>query len=233
VKDLTVRRAIRVGCLTMMATLLLSAGTVSTSPDLPPAGGAYVANVSACYSLLPAVQSIACLANGSDGNFLNPQSDFNSSPGNQLSTFNSTLTANVMVGNNSLGLFSFQGPAKVEIFNRTSQGQLGSFDTEMLQLDLSGNLPGIGAVMIRESPTLASLGTTSVTNIPGTTALYRIDSFFDIFTELSVDGGQTWNPVTNGPTRVDLQSAAPEPGTWFLLSTSLAGLAAFRLRRRR
>jgi hypothetical protein len=85
--------------------------------------------------------------------------------------------------------------------------------------------------MIRESPTLASLGTTTVTSIPASRALFQIDSFFDIFTELSVDGGQTWNPVTNGPTRVDLQASTPEPGTWFLLSSSLACLSAFRLRR--
>ena len=59
-----------------------------------------------------------------------------------------------------------------------------TFDTEMLQVDLSGgSLPG--GVMIRESPTLASLGSTKLTDQGG--GNFRIDSFFDVFTELPPD----------------------------------------------
>lgn len=234
VKDITVRSAIRTSCLTLMATITLFAGTISTSSSLPPTNGVYVANADACYLILSRSTPIsACLQNGSDGDFLNPQSDFNASPGNQLSTFNSTLTAGLSIDGTPIGTFQFTGPAKVEIFNRTSQSDLGTFDTEMLQFDMAGDITGIGDLLIRESPTLASLGQTSVRSIAATRPLFQIDSFFDIFTEISIDGGLTWIPQSNGPTRVELQTAAPEPGTWLLLSTSLAGLAAHRLSRRK
>ena len=47
--------------------------------------------------------------------------------------------------------------------------------------------------MIRESPTRASLGRTSIETMPDGT--YRIGSFFDIFTELTTDGGASWKPA--------------------------------------
>jgi hypothetical protein len=107
------------------------------------------------------------------------------------------------------------------------------YDTEMLQLDISGGTLPAGA-MIRESPTKASLGQTSVTDIGG--GQYRIGSFFDIFTELSVDGGQTWAPATvtggggaGGSLRV---VATPEPGTFALLGIGAIGLLAYGWRRR-
>ena len=63
--------------------------------------------------------------------------------------------------------------------------------------------------MLRESPTLRSQGGTAITPVP-TTGTYRIDSFFDIFTELSVDGGATWTPASSAPAHHELQSSAPE-----------------------
>src|SRR5215212_8628481 len=55
-------------------------------------------------------------------------------------------------------------------------------NTEMLQLDLSGGgLPA--GVRIRESPTLASLGKTTIV-ADTSSGPYHIDSFFDVFTEL-------------------------------------------------
>jgi hypothetical protein len=34
---------------------------------------------------------------------------------------------------------------------------------------------------------------------------YQIDSFFDIFTEVSTDGGMSWMPTVAGPATVTLQ----------------------------
>ena len=83
----------------------------------------------------------------------------------------------------------------------------------MIQLDLSGgSLPP--GVMIRESPTLASTGQTMLTDQGG--GNFRIDSFFDVFTELSLDGGQSWTP-SNGSshTTVVPQSVTPaRQATW-------------------
>lgn len=100
--------------------------------------------------------------------------------------------------------------------------QVHWFDTEMLSLHLSGLSP-LGPYMIRESPTRASTGRYSFTPLSGGT--YRIDSFFDIFTELSLDGGQTWIPA-DGPAHFSL---VPAPGAAAVLG--LGGLMAMRRRR--
>lgn len=99
-------------------------------------------------------------------------------------------------------------PVAVEI--RESPTLPGSriFDTEMLSMNISG-LPG--GVMIRESPTRPSLGQTRSLSVPG--GGYMIDSFFDVFTEISLDGGQNWAPSASA-THIE---GTPEPGTIIML----------------
>jgi hypothetical protein len=76
------------------------------------------------------------------------------------------------------------------------------YDTEMMQLDISGGtLPPY--VMIRESPTRASLGRTSEKSL--LTGDYGIESFFDIYTEVSTDGGFSWLPTIVSPATVYLR----------------------------
>jgi hypothetical protein len=82
-------------------------------------------------------------------------------------------------------------------------------------------IPATSNILIRESPTLASTGETTITDIGS--GMYRIDSFFDVFTELSIDGGQTWIPG-DSPMRLEL---IPEPATILLL-----GLGGLLLRKR-
>ena len=76
------------------------------------------------------------------------------------------------------------------------------FEAEILSLDALVVPPGSG-IMFRESPTRQSLGKTSVQNSAGAKT-YRIGSFFDVFTEVSLDGGNTWSPVVD-PTHLELQ----------------------------
>ena len=95
----------------------------------------------------------------------------------------------------------------VRVDNIGSSGQDGYLETEMLQLNLQGgDLPP--GVMIRESPTEPSRGATQIN--PQADGTFHIGSFFDIFTELSVDGGQTWQGSSNGPVQVQLSPVAPE-----------------------
>jgi len=89
------------------------------------------------------------------------------------------------------------------------------FDTEMLQLDISGgNLPS--GTLVRESPTLASSGQTMIQDLGG--GMFKIDSFFDVFFELSLDGGVNWIPESNGPGHLSLSGpGCPTPNrrtTW-------------------
>jgi len=73
----------------------------------------------------------------------------------------------------------------------TKIGETGTerdFVSEVLSLNISGgSLPP--GVMIRESPSKQSTGETSIQDAPEG---FLISSFFDIFTEISLDGGQTF-----------------------------------------
>jgi hypothetical protein len=97
--------------------------------------------------------------------------------------------------------------------------------TEMLQLDLSGGTMPAG-MRIRESPTLLSAGETRIDDVGG--GLYKIDSFFDVFTELSLDNGQTWIP---GSSALHIEGNLPEPSTAILALLGLAALNAATRRR--
>ena len=103
------------------------------------------------------------------------------------------------------------GPASVMISNSTAAGNTTStFDTEMLSLNLSGTGP-FGSFMLRESPTKQSLGKHTLRSDPRG---YRVSSFFDVFLELSTNGGETWIPANRS---IRLQASLPPavPGSIF------------------
>jgi hypothetical protein len=94
----------------------------------------------------------------------------------------------------------------VEVTPTQTIGNTQFYETEMLQLDVSGGTLPPGT-MFRESPTRASTGGTSIRELPD--GGFMIGSFFDVFTELSTDGGQTWSPAI-APMHLEL---APLPGS--------------------
>lgn len=103
------------------------------------------------------------------------------------------------------------------------------FDTEMLQLDIRGSSP-LGPLMIRESPTLPSRGASRIDDLGG--GQYHIDSFFDVFTELSLDGGQSWIPSRgDGPGGSTHFAASPVPEPASVATLGLGVLALLRKRR--
>ena len=84
-------------------------------------------------------------------------------------------------------------------------------------MNLSGDSP-IGPITIREAPASVSDGQIEITDLGG--GLYHIDSFFDVFTELTVDGGGEWL-TADSPTRFEL---VPEPATICLFGLGILGL---------
>ncbi len=98
------------------------------------------------------------------------------------------------------------------------------FDTEMLQLDISGGTLPSG-MMLRESPTQQSTGQLTATSLGG--GIYQFDSFFDVFVELSLDGGETWRPANKA---MHLTSV-PEPSS--IVLAGIGGALMWRAVRRR
>ena len=83
-------------------------------------------------------------------------------------------------------------------------GGLRGYSTEMLRLDAQIPIPGTPGILLRESPTDHSMGMTTIMDSPSLSLPYIENSFFDINTEISLDGGATWLPSSE-PTHVELQ----------------------------
>jgi PEP-CTERM motif len=108
----------------------------------------------------------------------------------------------------------------------------GTWDTEIVSMDLTVQIPGGPTIQIRESPTLPSPGQLAITSLPvGGEVIIAADSFFDVFTELSVDGGATWTPA-DGPMHLVMDAVVPEPGTAAMFGLALAGALVRRRARR-
>ena len=125
--------------------------------------------------------------------------------------------------------------ARVEVcFAHTSGVNDREFDTEMLQLDvMGGDLPPTHMIRLTTGDAQRrSTGHMVIRGDPG--GPFQIASFFDVFTELSLDGGMTWIPSDGdgggriGATRMTLVS---EPASTALVALALVGLALSRRRR--
>ena len=139
----------------------------------------------------------------------------------EIESFDAVLSG-VEIGQ-GLGPITLTGPVQVRTTDRLL-GTTGNFNAEIVSAGFSGNTP-LGVVMIRQDPQRPSTGQTDIADLGG--GLYHIDSFFDVFTEVSLDGGSTWLPADYS-TRMTL---TPEPGTLGLLA--FGGMAVLRRRRRK
>lgn len=207
-------------CLAVVCLATTARATVLTpDPSLPPFNGRYQGSgLFATYNGPGLTIALSDLV-------LTPLSLNSRTPSgpNELENFNVSLLGSAIFNGSPLPPVNGNGPANTIAFGKIGN-VTGTFQTEMLSLSLSG-VSAAGPFMLRESPTLPSLGVTTITAAGG--GLYQIDSFFDIFTELSVDGGATWIPSSTGSGHVVL---VPEPGTVLLLACGLGG--ALLLRRR-
>jgi hypothetical protein len=105
----------------------------------------------------------------------------------EIETFDSIWDAVMDFGSGPV-LVSLIGPVATKTVGK-ALSTTGTFDAEIVSMSLSGNA-GEFTIILREDPVRASLGRTAITDLGG--GLYQIESFFDVLTELSVDGGETW-----------------------------------------
>jgi autotransporter-associated beta strand protein len=124
-----------------------------------------------------------------------------------LENFNSILDFNLSTdGGNTFQFVRSNALVQVQVVGIGSTNR-PLFDVTMLSL--SAALPGGG--LIRASQSQPTRGVTQIDPQPN--GLHRINSFFDVFTELSLDGGTTWQAPSNGPVRMQLEPQAPEVPT--------------------
>jgi hypothetical protein len=215
-------------------------GANAPSPDLPPIipeGYLSPSDVHARYSG-PALEVVLSMVEHQPFAALPPRVVCDPTGGGNCHEdheFQSTLNAMVSINGDPAMPITMNGPVMTRALNKGPGDTTGTFDVEMLSMMLTGG-PG---VMIRESPSRPSLGKTSITDIgaPGPAPGdpdngYHIDSFFDVFTELSIDGGMTWIPKAgNRGTRVNL-GGVPEPSSILLASLALLGVGGVTRRRK-
>jgi hypothetical protein len=198
------------------------AGLITTNPDLPPDGD-YVSVAGWEYpqSSDPTIRLQDVVLRPL---FSPPPVNVNIGPDESI-IFQGRLEANeVGVG---WGATTLEGAINIVHQGKADQ-TTGTFLGEIISLELSGTISSVGKVLFRESPTLDSDGQTAITDIGG--GLYRIDSFFDVFTELSLDQGTTWLPSMES-TRLTLEpEQIPAPAPFALLVAGLAGLWMRRAR---
>ena len=206
------------GLLALLALPLMSAtgwaqGLDTNSADLPPPGVYVSPDMYHEYSAMgiiledpshkPILDRVTRTTDGDD----------------ELESFYSKFTATEI--GQDFGPITLTGPVVVRTTNR-ALSTTGTFATEIISMSLSG-----GGVMIRQDPLRASTGQTDINDLGG--GLYHIDSFFDVFTELSMDGGANW-VASDYATRLTL---IPEPGTLVLLGMGAVALLGYLWRRKR
>ena len=119
----------------------------------------------------------------------------------EVDHFETSIGVAEVICPNLSDIVTLAGPTTVEV----DLGAIGDPDgnareqvpTEIVAMQLTGMSPVLGAVVVRESPTRASLGeieelsnaTPGVLDIPPFTAAGAADSFFDVFFEVQILGG--------------------------------------------
>ncbi len=134
-----------------------------------------------------------------------------------------TLTT---LSNVPIGPVQLSGSFEQEVLGRTFSTETGSWTTDVVGLSLSGPVLG-NTLTSTMDPSQSSTGTTSITPMG---PVFRIDSFFDVFVELSLNSVPPLN-AQRGP--IEVVATTPLPAALPLFATGLGAMGLLGWRRKR
>jgi hypothetical protein len=198
----------------LAATSPARADVLESSPTLPLLGDPYTIPGGACFSGVS-----VCVT---DGSFTLTSVTSSSTTG---SPEDFTTNAVATIDLTPSGTVTLTGSIEQEVLGRASPTETGSWTAELLSLSLSGTLGGFPLTMTLNSSDTSS-GTTSITPDGGD---FIVNSFFDVFAELTYDGPN--GVLTATPSGIATATGVPEPATLALLAGPLLAMSAVRRRR--
>ncbi len=168
----------------------VQAGMYSPGPAIPPLDGMYLPPpTNRPFASYPAQNAVLreLRQYGFTGNVAPP------APGASLThAFDSIVEVMLSLdGGGVYATYQAMGHARWDLLGVAGMPGVRRVEITLQEFTLSGGTLPPG-VLLRESPTLSSHGEVVILDAAGG---YIIDSFFDIFTEISLDGGMTWNPA--------------------------------------
>jgi hypothetical protein len=146
------------------------------------------------------------------------------SGGNQYFTLDEKVTGEVSFAGAPIGNFSVVGPLDLKLDDRTSPSETGTFNGVVISEDYIGTFDGVPVVFMLDP---AAKSTLQVTINAVRDNLFRIDSSFDLNSEISIEGAT----IPFGGLPVTGVGAVPEPKTWVLLALPMLVLGLVRSRR--
>jgi hypothetical protein len=197
------------------------ADIIQSSIVLPPPAGVYQ---------LPTIcVPAACVQNATISGFTNIIGPLNPT-GDQMVSADAVFFADVYTNNNGspgtlIGPLTAPGSVDITYVDRNLTMPLGTFTADLTAFDFSGALIG-HTFEVMQNPSQMSTGVTTIERVLPVDDTYRVTSFFDIFAQLSIDGGPF---VPGQPIPVSL---VPEPGYATAAGAVLVGILAFARRRR-
>lgn len=180
------------------------AGVTVARAALPPAEGAYHGGT----HVFPAVAArLTCSSHGGFSGSVVPPA----TPGTTaIADYRATFIGELVLGSAATDVHPISEPVHMveRITFGERRGDVQVLDTELVALDLQGSeLPR--GVLVRESPSRGSFGRTTLTTLArGRT---RIESVYDVWLELSIDGGRSWH-AAEAAVRMSIAPAARRAG---------------------
>ena len=200
------------------------ASVISSTPTLPLLGVPYVGSGAGCF---PAAG--VCIEDASLTLISPVLSSFNALGQDIMSgaDYVGTLTD---LSHIPIGTVHLTGSVEQEVLGRTFATETGIWATELTSLLLSGPVLG-NTLTVSLDPNNPSTGETSITPNDNLARTFRIDSFFDVFVEISLDGPTPLH-TTRGPIHAEAVSV-PEPSSIAAIALPLLAIVAIWPRRSR